>query len=238
MYTELVERKMFTDRQQKIFKLIVDNYITHAQAISSDALVEALDVSSATIRNEMYDMTANGFLIQPHTSAGRIPSAKGWQYYVESFMKTDKKLSKKERSELESIINSTQDNREKSKQIAKLLAKLASAAIMIAYKPRDMYYTGLTNLFSQPEFHELQSVVHISQVIDHLDDVMLTIFDSIDDVGVAVGQENPFSPECSIVIGSIDTKDGKWVMGILGPMRMNYDHNFALLKTVRELLTK
>ena len=230
---------MLTDRQQKILKLIVDNYITNAQAISSDALVEALAVSSATIRNDMHDMTMNGFLVQPHTSAGRVPSEKGWQYYVENFMNTDHKLSKKEYTDLESIVVADEDVREKSKQIAKLLSSLASNAVMVAYKPRDMYYTGLTNLFSQPEFNELQSVVHISQVIDHLDDVMMTIFDSIQDVGVAVGQENPFSPECSVVIGSIDSeKNGKWIMGILGPMRMNYDYYFALLRTVRELLTK
>jgi len=230
---------MLNERQAKILHLIVDNYISEAQAISSESLAEVLNVSSATLRNEMYIMTENDYLVQPHTSAGRIPSEKGWRYYVDNFMNIDHKISKKDFSLLVRTVAENSDIREQTKQIAKTLADLSGTAVMVAYKPRDMYYTGLTNLFSQPEFQALQSVVHISKVIDHLDDVMMNIFESVEDIGVAVGTENPFSPECSIIISAlaINNQD-KLVVGILGPMRMSYNYNYALLRTVKDLLNK
>ncbi len=228
---------MLTARQEKILKLIVENYIPDVQAISSDALAQVLDVSPATVRNDMHAMTELGFLIQPHTSAGRIPSEKGWHYYVNNFMNAEQKIVQKDFDALESTLNKTNNNtRENIKQIAKVLAELSGTTVVVAHQPRDMYYTGLTNLLSQPEFHESQSVVHISQMIDHLDEVMMNIFNSVEDIGVSVGRENPFSPECSVVIGSLQSGDQKLIIGILGPMRMSYNYNYALLRTVRELL--
>lgn len=75
-------------RQQTILGLIVREYIEHARPVASKALVEeySLDVSSATVRNEMATLEEVGYLYQPHTSAGRIPTEKGYRYFVECLM--------------------------------------------------------------------------------------------------------------------------------------------------------
>jgi heat-inducible transcriptional repressor len=77
-----------TDRKKRILRAIVETYIATAEPVGSKAVAEraGLDVSSATIRNEMADLTELGYLEQPHTSAGRVPSAAGYRLYVNELM--------------------------------------------------------------------------------------------------------------------------------------------------------
>ena len=77
-----------TERKKKLLAAIVERYIATGEPVGSKALVDALDtpVSSATIRNEMADLVAMGYLEQPHTSAGRVPSAKGYRYYLDNLL--------------------------------------------------------------------------------------------------------------------------------------------------------
>ncbi len=76
-------------RKQKILAAIVENYIETGEPVGSKTLLDQMDisVSSATIRNEMSDLTNRGYLIQPHTSAGRIPSQIGYRFYIDNFLK-------------------------------------------------------------------------------------------------------------------------------------------------------
>ena len=74
-----------TQRQQQILNLLVEEYIENAEPISSELLKKrsGLNVSGATIRNELQELTEQGYIIQPHTSAGRVPTNKGYQYFIE-----------------------------------------------------------------------------------------------------------------------------------------------------------
>ena len=79
---------MLTDRRAQLLRLIVREYIETAVPVASEAITYryGLNVSPATVRNEMARLEAEGYIIQPHTSAGRIPSDKGYRYYIESLM--------------------------------------------------------------------------------------------------------------------------------------------------------
>ncbi|MCC2686554.1 MAG: hrcA, partial [Paenibacillaceae bacterium] len=81
---------MLTERQRKILSAIVDDYIRSAEPVGSRSISKRGDVgfSPATIRNEMSDLEELGYLEQPHTSAGRIPSHLGYRYYVDHLLKT------------------------------------------------------------------------------------------------------------------------------------------------------
>lgn len=76
------------DRKRKILQAIIDEYIGTAEPVGSRAIskIKELGLSSATIRNEMADLEEMGYLIQPHTSAGRVPSDEGYRFYVDSLM--------------------------------------------------------------------------------------------------------------------------------------------------------
>ena len=99
-YLELTERK------KKILRAVVESFVQNAEPVGSKAIAQStdLDVSSATIRNEMAELTSMGYLEQPHTSAGRIPSAKGYRLYVNELM-DDYKLSMQETERINSALN-------------------------------------------------------------------------------------------------------------------------------------
>src|SRR5438045_2470722 len=80
--------EVLTERQREILRIIIQEFVVSATPVSSEGLVNKykLPYSSATIRNEMAELERNGFITQPHTSAGRIPSDKGYRYYIERLM--------------------------------------------------------------------------------------------------------------------------------------------------------
>ena len=88
---------MLDDRKKKVLQAIVEEYINTAEPVSSNALTSkyGLNYSSATIRNEMANLEKNGFLDKTHTSSGRVPSAKGYRYYVDELL-NDKDISLEE----------------------------------------------------------------------------------------------------------------------------------------------
>src|SRR5512142_2842165 len=77
-----------SERQEFILALVIHDYIESAQPVGSARLVEhfGLDVSSATVRNELAFLTEAGFLRQPHTAAGRVPTEEGYRYFVRQLM--------------------------------------------------------------------------------------------------------------------------------------------------------
>ena len=105
---------MLDDRKKKVLQAIVEEYINTAEPVSSNSLTSnhGLDCSSATIRNEMADLEKNGFLDKTHTSSGRIPSAKGYRYYVDELL-NDNDISLEEikyiSSKLETKVNEIED---------------------------------------------------------------------------------------------------------------------------------
>ena len=115
-----------TERKKKVLRTIVDMYIRTAEPVGSKAIAEMQDMnySSATIRSEMADLTAMGYLEQPHTSAGRIPSAAGYRLYVDELM-ADYRLSM---DEADSINTAIEAKMEKVDKLMEKVAKLVSQA--------------------------------------------------------------------------------------------------------------
>src|SRR5699024_7295589 len=84
-------KNLLEERKKKVLQAIVEEYINTAEPVSSNAITNnyGLNFSSATIRNEMAELEKNGFLDKPHTSSGRVPSEKGYRYYVDELLKDD-----------------------------------------------------------------------------------------------------------------------------------------------------
>ena len=115
-----------TERKKKVLRSIVDLYIRTAEPVGSKAVAELPDMkySSATIRNEMADLTTLGYLEQPHTSAGRIPSAAGYRLYVDELM-ADYALTI---DETKSINNAIEEKMQRVDKLVEKVAKLVSQA--------------------------------------------------------------------------------------------------------------
>ena len=121
-------------RKTKILKAIIEAYIKNGEPVGSKLLCSELDfpVSSATVRNEMAELSELGFLVQPHTSAGRIPSEQGYRLYVNSLM--DKKTLSGETKALiyDKLIRAGDDPEKLLKAAAKTIADLTHSAVIAA----------------------------------------------------------------------------------------------------------
>lgn len=127
------------DRKQKVLRTIVALYETDGEPVGSGLLAEHFDmsVSSATLRNEMAMLTRLGFLEQPHTSAGRVPSAKGMRYYIDNLLEFSQGLSANEKKAFDDIFRELDYDPERLVQgTAKALAEITGLTV-IATTPKS-----------------------------------------------------------------------------------------------------
>ena len=131
-----------TERKKKVLRSVVDLYIRTAEPVGSKAITELPDMkySSATIRNEMADLTTMGYLEQPHTSAGRIPSAAGYRLYVDELM-MDYRLSLDETASINTAI---EEKMQKVDKLVEKVAKLVSQATDLPAISMAARYGGAT----------------------------------------------------------------------------------------------
>lgn len=230
---------VINDRKKALLEAIITQHIKTASPVGSNLLVGrgGFKLSPATIRNEMVDLEKEGYLTHPHTSAGRIPTEKGYRFYIDNFVK-DEDLNDKHKNQLKQMSKAEKEHLMAVKQVAKEVATLSNGAVVVGFAPRDIYYTGLTNVFRQPEFAELDLIYNLSEVVDHLDEAVEGIFDKISpDIHILLGNENPFGKGCSTILTKYQSDKEEGLIAILGPMRMNYSHNRALIKYTQELIT-
>ena len=120
-----------SERKVKILQAIIRNYLETGEPVGSRTISKYTDLnlSSATIRNEMSDLEEMGYILQPHTSAGRIPSDKGYRLYVDTMMEE----KDRELEELKEMMLEREDKMDHLlKQVAKLLATNTNYATMIS----------------------------------------------------------------------------------------------------------
>lgn len=211
---------MLTERQHRILSSLISLYTKYAEPIGSNAVLEYadLDVSGATTRNEMSYLEEEGYLTHPHTSAGRIPTVKGYRYFRDHLM-ADTEPTDAERDVISSM--RTLEQEAVSRAIAKAIASRAREAVFVAFASRDVYYTGLSFLFAKPEFGEQALVVDISELLDNLDETIAGMFDAVSqELCIWIGDEHQFGDRCSLIIERSEV-DG-CVYGILGLERMDY----------------
>lgn len=224
-----------TKRQELILITLIKEYIKTAQPVSSGFLVEKyeLDISSATARNEMSELEDNGYIYQPHTSAGRVPTAKAYEFYVKNYI-VDKKSSVNSFKVLDGVFS---DSEEGLKKTAKAVAEISKNAVFWAFHKNDLYYTGISNLFIQPEFKQSEVVCDVSIIIDRMEEIIADIFDNLKTgEEIFIGENNPFGNFLSSVILKYNHKNYSSVIGILGPLRMDYEKNMALIRFLKNKL--
>lgn len=224
-----------SERQEKILLALIKEYVKTAQPLSSSFLVEKynLGISSATARNDMAELEEGGYIFQPHTSAGRIPTDKAYAYYVENYL-LNKEGDFKTSKSLADLKFSSEDD---FKKTAKAIAEISKNAVFWAFHKNDLYYTGVSNLFIQPEFKASEVVCDISVIIDRMEEIIADIFDGLK-MGeqVFIGPNNPFGNFLSSVVLKYNREGKTGVIGLLGPMRMDYERNLDLIRFLKSKL--
>ena len=169
--------QVLDERKKKILKAIIRNYMETGEPVGSRTISKYTDlnVSSATIRNEMSDLTDMGYIIQPHTSAGRIPSDKGYRLYVDELLKE----KEAEIAELRDLMIEKTDKMEKVlKKVAKVLASNTNYAAMISVPQ----YSGSKLKFIQlSRVSELQLVAVVVNDHNVIQNQIIEFDESMDD---------------------------------------------------------
>jgi transcriptional regulator of heat shock response len=226
-----------TDRRAELLKAIIEEYVKTAEPIGSAFLAaKAFDVSPATIRKEMATLEEEGFLHQPHTSAGRIPTESAYRHYINYFLKPKEIATQKLGDMARDLRASSTDIREVMKKFAKALAEYTNHTVILGFGPTDVYYTGISNLFSKPEFVEAGRVATLSSVVDRFDEIITRNFDQVDGVMVRIGSECLFGRECGSVMAKCLVVNQPVLFTLLGPMRMPYDKLVGIAKQTKQIL--
>jgi transcriptional regulator of heat shock response len=229
-------------RQQKILAAVIEEYTNTAIPVGSNVLVEKYNfkISPATIRSDMVHLEKAGFLHQPHISAGRIPTDKGYKYFVEEMMgESELTLAEQRKLQTELLKLRAQHNR-LSRTTAKLLSSF-TGNLAISGLEKDFSEFGIRELLEQPEFKEIDEFCKVAEALDFIDENIDTLLKGVKpgETRIFIGKENPIKEisNCSMVISPYRTKKGeKGVLAIIGPKRMQYAKNKSLINYMKKLL--
>lgn len=228
--------KTLDQRERDFLGLIVRDYIATAEPVGSETLRKKYDLplSPATIRHTMMALEEAGLLEQPYTSAGRVPTEAGYRYYIEHCT-----LPKNVEGDVQDLAHFFRgwaaDESAPIKRAARQLAEHLQEGVFLGIGRRETYYTGLSYLFGQPEFESHDIVVEIGRVLDALDEVVARLSQETLEMTVLIGRENPFDASCATVVAPRLTSQGERVIiGVIGPMRMDYDRIIPILKSFSE----
>ncbi|PJE76551.1 hypothetical protein COV05_04245 [Candidatus Uhrbacteria bacterium CG10_big_fil_rev_8_21_14_0_10_48_16] len=228
---------MLETRTELVLKLVVEDYIRTAAPVGSKYLNEhyQLGVSDATIRNELALLERDGYLRAPHTSAGRVPTEKAYVYYLQYLR--DKRFVL-QGSPIKSATRGTGDTETTLKTIAKRLVEISGETAIVAIDPKWSYYTGVSNLFHKPDFHDAEMMQTLSALVDQFDEVMHKLYRTLPEgPQVFIGSGNPFGEEmATILVRYRIDQETQGLLGIVGPLRMDYSRNLALIERAKEVL--
>ncbi len=241
-----------TARQEQILFAIVEQYAEIANPVGSVTLAKLFNVSSATIRAEMVHLEEYGYIAQPHTSAGRVPTDAGYRYYVNALSEQpentdhlgrrplnagdDKPLERGNRVLEVRISSQTRADfaiRGAVDSLVELTGNLGLATI-----GDQLYISGISRLFTQPEFLDNQRVQSVAKLLDNLEPWLRETAPG-QPLNIFIGQENPIgkTSQVSLIISRFRSPySDRSYIGVLGPTRQNYAKVMALVRRAGTIL--
>ena len=232
------------DRRFEVLRAIVADFVATKEPIGSKTLVERhnLGVSSATVRNDMAVLEAEGYIAQPHTSAGRIPTDKGYRLYVNGITNAqmtelpsgiDRSARAIEARVQTHVSRADQAIRSAVDSLVELTYNMGLATI-----GDELYLSGMSNLFSHPEFAGGVHVQEVAQLIDNLEPWLREASPN-QPLNVYIGSENPIgkSSGASLIISRFRSPySNDSYIGVLGPTRQDYARTMRLVRHAGAML--
>lgn len=228
-------------REENILNYIIRDYVANATPVSSGRISDSgrFRLSPATIRNAMLELDEEGFLEQPHTSSGRVPTDKAYRYFVDHLMES-KEPPKKDRVLLGEL---ARDIRSRHEFLFENFARTLSEELGLFTGVASLKEShrvegfGLERVFLQPEFDDRNLTVEFSRLIDNLENVAEKFLEGAQDASpeVFIGSENPIANAkefSSIVMKFSDDDFGNCVIFSMGPKRMNYERAASFINFV------
>jgi len=222
-------------RQEQILHAIVETYAKTAEPVGSNALCEQFEASSATIRAEMAALESLGFIMQPHISAGRVPTDKGYRAYVNSL--DEPAHDTRHEQALARQIKSAGEVERAIKNAVESLAHVTSN-LGLGTIAGNLYLSGMASLFQQPEFFGGAKAYEVARLLDSLEEWLAEAAPG-DPISVYIGRENPIgrASGATLIISRFRSPfSSRSYIGVLGPTRQNYGPVIGLVQYTGKLL--
>lgn len=263
-----MHKKLKIKRQRRVLEVIIKYYTTTAEPVGSHLVSKDLGLSSATIRNIMLELEELGLIRQPHISAGRIPTDKGYRRYVDSLMggRSFLELGKGYIEDIISYIRSTsiEDVILKGLELCSRLTSQTCVALFPTLKIRKhllrrakdediltslydfgdrLYLDGAHYLAEKPEFKNQKMISSLLKVLEDKNALLEILEEDLKESGIKIhiGSENKALgfDECSLVTANYDLEDNIiGTLGIIGPMRMEYKKVISTVNYVTKSISR
>jgi heat-inducible transcriptional repressor len=231
-----------TERQRAILATIIEQYAEVAAPVGSVTLAKLFGVSSATIRSEMARLEEMGLIRAPHTSAGRVPTDKGYRTYVNGITEADiaelpSNINRSART-IDARVNSHLGKSDRAIRSAVDSLVELTGNLGVATIGSELYMNGIGNLFSQPEFLNGNHVQAVARLLDNLEPWLREAAPN-QPLNVYIGSENPIgkSSGATLIISRFRSpySDNSYI-GVIGPTRQNYSRTMQLVRHAGAML--
>lgn len=246
---------MLSDRRQLVLRALIEEYVARAMPVGSRTIVEQyhLGVSPATVRNDLSALEDAGYISQPHTSAGRIPTDAGYRAFVDDLIASGvtsdgipyEDWTRQIRESADAVDNLIKQTVSELTRLTDCLS-LVAEPVQDSEEVRNISRLGLSRLMKKPEFHDSSSLLPLMEILED-DSVLYRVLDSsactgsdadVGDIVVRIGTENPETElsGVSVIAGFYGRGSSQGVVAVIGPTRMDYSCVIKAVKAAQNVL--
>lgn len=230
-----------TERQEKILEIVVDAYIKSALPVSSGFLAGSwgLDVCPATVRLDLHNLSQEGFLEKSYVSGGRVPTDKGYRFFVNNLLQKRIKARERERQMFAEILGQSRAGWQAASKLARVLAGRCSGLSLVRVGPIEIFCKhGWEDLVEEPEFQDIDYLKRFMELVADFEDNFEQLMDATSEIHIFIGEECPLrEKDFSLMIARPrDKEEDNSLFALLGPKRMNFKRNLRLMHGLLQAL--
>lgn len=230
-------------RKNRVLEAIIKVHISSALPVGSKYIARILNLSSATIRNVMFDLEKQGYVRQPYTSAGRVPTDLGYRRYVDSMMHVRYLPADDITLRMRQYINRKRFFEEVIEATSHAISEITNYTGIALSPGNKFYFDGTYHMLEQPEFRKASMARDFLKVIEERDELLRIMSEDLEASGtrIRIGRENIFEElqECTIITSTYRFKKHiSGNIGIIGPMRMRYEEIVPVVERLAEMTTE
>ena len=234
----------FQQRKDLVLSIVVNEYIKSVLPVGSSLIAQEyhLDLSSATIRNILAELEEEGFLMHPHTSAGRIPTQRGYRYYVDHLMDEIQLLEGEKKrilTEYQKSVNELELLLEKTSQMVSDVTHYTSIVSVDGWGSK-LFLKGTGYVVDYPESRDVDNIAKILHTLEEKERILKVINGGLEKrIHIYIGHEIALKEieNCSLAVSVFKKKNGpSGRIAVLGPTRMDYERVVSALDYVTDLM--
>ena len=239
----MVKNVDYESRRKAVLTATINRYIQDATPVASEDIAAEFDLSSATIRNIFVELEENGYLAHPYTSGGRMPTERGYRYYVDFLLSQMELLDDEKEDIVRGFKREARRLEDALEETSEVLSAITHYAGIVSFleKQDKLFYRGISRILEHPEFKDYDKIRMLIGMIEEkgrLLDIINRDFSG--KVKVYIGRELgcPEMENCALVVSAYNHKEkplGK--LAVLGPVRMEYKHIIPAIEYISDVLS-